>query len=236
MRQLLFALMGVVFFASCAKDDASLEPSPMDAIDFSLRALIDDPLSLEPSQLFYVKKESNAFSDLGPKLTFGGNVAKGEVGTFSVNGVEVPQTKDGRWYRRITSDNASEFIAETYTLSVDNNKAVLEDVEVDLTSVGGALFPGAKITWTSKAAEGASTLLIFKQSSITEAGEIVEKPVYEYEIVSGNSFTVSESLLKDFSNGDEVIVSVGIANVVSQDSRVYATTAIEHSATFFVKK
>ena len=238
MRNILLLFLTLIVF-SCTTDeainnDAQQKSQPIN-VDF-LRSMIMNPMALNYDQFCYVKKESNSFSKLDPKLSVFAYDRGSNAKSFTVNNLAIPQTKQNTLNYFLGALDSREFITESYTFNFLGSQAALTDVDVNLVQNGGPIRVGTTLDWITTG-RASATILSIKQNSVKLDGSIVERPTYVYKLVErGNSYRIDDDLLSNFSVGDEIMISVGIVNYVDQDGVLFAVGAIDHSSVFTISR
>ena len=238
MRNILLLVFTMTMFSCATNDeinnDVQRKPATIN-VDF-LRSVIMNPLALDYDQFCYVKKESNSFSNLDPKLTVFAFDRGSSARSFSVNNLAIPQTKQNTFNYFLSALDSKEFITESYTFNFLESEATLSDVGVNLIQNGGSLRVGDALDWITTGRTSA-TVLALKQNSVKLDGSIVEQPAYTYKMIENtNSYRIDEELLRGFSSGDEITISIGVVNFTDQDGILFAVGAIDHSSVFTISR
>jgi hypothetical protein len=239
MRRNILLLFLTLTVLSCSNDDAIVndvqrKSEPIN-VDF-LRSMIMNPMALNYDQFCYVKKESNSFSNLDPKLSVFAYDKDSSARSFAVNNLSIPQTKQNTFNYFLGALDSKEFITESYAFNFMGTQVALTDVDVNLVQNGGPISVGTSLDWITTG-RASATILAIKENSVKLDGRVVERPSYVYKLIeSGNSYRIDEDLLSNFSTGDEIMISVGVVNYVDQDGVLFAVGAIDHSSVFTVSR
>jgi len=232
----IFFITIVLFFVSCAKEEK------IDALigddKISLRTIIEDPLVISNlKNAFYAKKESNTYSSiLSPKLTFGGET-KENIEYLKINNLNVEKTKSNRFFKHFTTTTSNDQINNSFLFEVsqDENQEI-PDVKLKFNLISGTLRKGDIIRWDAGSDYTNGAVLTVKQNSISSDGTIINLPKFNYIYLPFNSFKINDDFINSFSDGDEVTISIAVANYKISNQNIYAVVDLKHSGTFIVKK